>query len=96
MQDLSGLTTLATQPVNTSLTKFPKGLKMTTANKEADRIIADAEEAAQRYGAKDAADRLAYQVGVLQAHIRGLCHEAQYNSDEVKKLQQEILWERKQ
>jgi hypothetical protein len=66
-----------------------------TANKEADRIIADAEEAAQRYGAKDPADRLAYQVGVLQAHIRGLCHEAQYNSDELKKLQQEILWERK-
>jgi hypothetical protein len=95
MQDLSGLTTLATQPVNTSLTKFPKGLKM-TANKEADRIIADSEEAAQRYGAKDPADRLAYQVGVLQAHIRGLCHEAQYTSDELKKLQQEILWERKQ
>jgi vacuolar-type H+-ATPase subunit H len=69
---------------------------MTTANKEADRIIADSEEAAQRYSAKDPADRLAYQVGVLQAHIRGLCHEAQYNSDELKKLQQEILWERKQ
>jgi len=68
---------------------------MTTANKEADRIIADSEEAAQRYGAKDPADRLAYQVGVLQAHIRGLCHEAQYNSDELKRLQQEILWEQK-
>ena len=66
-----------------------------TANKEADRIIADAEEAAQSYGAKDAADRLAYQVGVLQAHIRGLCHETEHIKTELKTLQAEMMWERK-
>jgi len=65
-----------------------------TTNKAA-RIIADAEDAAQRYGAKDASDRLAYQVGVLQAHIKMLCHEAEFTNEELKKLQQEILWERK-
>lgn len=67
-----------------------------TANKEADRIIVDAEEAAERYGAKDAADRLAYQVGVLQAHIRGLCHEAEYIKTELAKTQSELMWEKKQ
>ena len=66
-----------------------------TANKEADRIIADAEEAAQSYGAQDAADRLAYQVGVLQSHIRGLCHEAEHIKTELKTLQAEMMWERK-
>ena len=64
-------------------------------NKEAERIIIDAEEAAERYGAADPADRLAYQVGVLQAHIRQLCHEAEYTRDELKKVQQELLWVRK-
>lgn len=62
----------------------------------ATRIIADAEEAAQRYGAKDDSDRLAYQVGVLQAHIKMLCHEADFALDELKKIQQELLWARKQ
>lgn len=66
-----------------------------TANKEADRIIADAEEAAQRYGAKDAADRLAYQVGVLQAHIRGLCYEAEQIRTELKTIQAEMMWKQK-
>lgn len=66
------------------------------ANKQADRIIADAADAAHRYGAKDSADRLAYQVGVLQAHIKMLCHEAEFLNEELKKVQQEILWERKQ
>ena len=66
-----------------------------TANKEADRIIADAEEAAQRYGAKDAADRLAYQVGVLQAHIRDLWYEAEQIRTELKTIQAEIMWEKK-
>jgi hypothetical protein len=63
--------------------------------KEAERIIIDAEEAAVRYGATDPADRLAYQVGVLQAHIRQLCQEAEYTRDELKKVQQELLWVRK-
>jgi hypothetical protein len=64
-------------------------------NKEAERIIIDAEEAAERYGAADRADRLAYQVGGLQAHIRQLCQEAEYTRDELKKVQQELLWVRK-
>ena len=64
-------------------------------NKEAERIIIDAEEAALSYGAADRADRLAYHVGVLQAHIRQLCSEAEYTRDELKKVRQELLWERK-
>jgi hypothetical protein len=62
---------------------------------EADRIILDAHEAALSYGATDPADRLAFHVGVLQAHIRQLCREAEYTREELKKVQQELLWERK-
>ena len=66
-----------------------------TANQEADRIILDAETAAHFYDWADPADRLAYQIGVLQANIRQLCHEAHDTREELKKVQQELLWERK-
>jgi len=62
---------------------------------ESERIILDAEEMAQRYGASYPADRLAYHVGVLQANIRRLCAEAENTQDELKRVQQELLWERK-
>ena len=66
-----------------------------TANQEADRIIVDAIEAAERYGATDRSYRLSYHVGVLQAYVRQLCHEAHDTREELKKVQQELLWERK-
>jgi hypothetical protein len=62
---------------------------------EAERIILDAEEMAQRYGANYPEDRFAFHVGVLQAHIRQLCREAEYTREELKKVQKELLWERK-
>ena len=66
-----------------------------TAKEEADCIILGAEEAAKRCGAKFIDDRLAYHVGVLQGHIRQLCHEAHDTREELKKVQKELLWERK-
>ena len=66
-----------------------------TANQEADRIFADVEEAVKRYDAADSADRWAFRAGVLQAHVRQLCHEARDTRKELKKVQQELLWERK-
>ena len=69
-----------------------------TANQEADRIIVDAGHSAMaRYGAgaADRADRLAYQIGVLQGYVRELCHAAHDTREELKKVQQELLWERK-
>ena len=67
-----------------------------TANQEADRIILDAHDAAnRRYGNTYPEDRLSYYAGVLQAHIKQLCHEAHETREELKKVQQELLWERK-
>ena len=66
-----------------------------TANQEADRIFADVEEAVKRYDAADPADRWAYRAGMLEGHLRHLCREAEYTRNELKKVQQELLWERK-
>ena len=44
-----------------------------------------------RDGETDRADRLAYQVGLLQGKIRELCHILENAQDEIKQLQMELI-----
>ncbi|MFY8182724.1 MAG: hypothetical protein ACOVKL_00755 [Polynucleobacter sp.] len=60
----------------------------------ADYIITQvAQQAATIYENQDPRDRLAFQVGMLQAKIRSLCYLINVTSDQLKQIQLELTKE---
>ena len=58
---------------------------------DADHLIQSAKELADRmYADADPADRLAFQVGLLQSRIRELCYIYQNTADELRNVQRQI------
>ena len=57
----------------------------------ADQLIDSADNLARKmYENADPADRLAYQVGLLQGRIRELCYILNNTTDELRQLQREL------
>ena len=56
------------------------------------QIIKDSEDRAHAYST-DARDRLAYEVGVLRAHVRNLCHELEYAVEEIGNIEKMLMGE---
>ena len=59
------------------------------------KVIEAATAALHKYGTSCSGSRFLTGTIDLQ-HIKMLCHEAEFLNEELKKVQQEILWERKQ